>query len=176
MEKNEMQDSERIKEQVEELQENAKIRADLTEQHRQIVGERKQIAELELHKFRSLTAALGMTKKILQQTIDQLSQAEKPEQIQIQGHEAARIQVEGLEDQASKAAATNEGAFNAFSALEETFRQKVVEAVSRGRGLDVQKERAIDLASRGAEEATGGDSANPPMEPPQERETASQSP
>lgn len=171
-----MQDPDRIEEQIEELQEKAKLKADLTEQHRQIAEERKQLAELELTKFRALTGALQMAKTILQQTVDKLKQVEEPNMLHIQGHQAAVEQLDGLEDQASKAAATQEGAFNALNAMEETFRKKAVEAVSRDRGLEVQKERAVDLASRGAEEASAGDSAKEPMGTPQERDSASPSP
>ena len=169
-----MQDKDRIEEQLEELKKISTIKAEITTQHSQIAAERKQVAELEIVKFQALHNSLSISVRFLKEQIQSLSKVEEPNQLQIQGHEGALSQIEGMLQQAEKAVNTNQGAFAAFSAMEETLKQKAMEATSRARGLDVHEKRAVDLASRGDGEPPQDDSAKGPIGTPQQRENASQ--
>lgn len=170
-----MQDPERIEEQLEELRRSAGLKAEVSEQHRQIAADRKQQAELEIVKFQALQASLMVGRRALVEQIDMMKKAEEPSAVQIQGHEGALVQLDSIISQADKAVATNQGAFNALSAMEETLKQKAMEATARTRGLEVQQERSVDLASRANGEGAQADSAKEPMATPQQRENASPS-
>lgn len=176
MEKKKMQEPDRIEQQLEELKKNASFKAELTDQHRQIATERKQVADLEVNKFQAMLNALTIGSRALGEQLENMKKAEEPNPLQIQAHEAALGQLQSIMGQAEKAIANNQGAFTALSAMEETLKQKAMEATARARGLEVQESRSVDLASRKAEDASQGDSAKEPIVPPQQRDNASQGP
>jgi len=172
-----MQDANRIKEQVDEMTLKAEVRAVVAEDHRQIALQRRDAAERELAKFRALRESFTFGEQILLQRRQQLLDQQPPPTAPVlEGLAAAIEQLQGLQKQAQDMVLKHEGAFQAFQAFEETFRQQGIEATSRARGMDVQGDRAVGVAERreegqeasetGEETSEAGDAAPETAEEP----------
>ena len=149
-----MQDAKRIKEQVDETTMKAEVRAAVAEDHRKIAVERRDLAERELAKFRALHESFTVGEQLLLQRRKQLLEQEQPPGIPVlEGIVMAVEQLQGLQKQAQEMVLKHEGAFMAFQAFEETFKQQGIQATSRARGMEVQGERAVDVAERREEAA-----------------------
>jgi hypothetical protein len=147
-----MQDAKRLEEQVNEMTLKAEVRAAVAEDHRKMALQRRDTAERELAKFRSLHESFTVGEQLLLQRRQQLlNQDPQPGAPIFEGIVAATEQLQALQKQAQDMILKHEGAYQAFQVFEETFRQQGIEATSRGRGIEVQGQKAVDVAGRRVE-------------------------
>lgn len=146
----------------------AEARALISQSHVEITTAQKSTEERELSKFRFLNEIFLMGKQHLEQRKSQLETAEEalPEGL-LGGLGDALEEVGRLLRQSEKGIYRHEGAIQAFLTLEKAFQQEVIEATSRARGLVVQGERAVELASRTSEKPTHTEAPEPSPEAPQ---------
>lgn len=142
-----MQDATRMREQMDERIIRAETQAGVAEEHRKIAIDRRNLAEQELSKFKFLQEIFTLGEQVLNQRKGQFAQAEEPPpQPVLNGLEEALKNMTGLQTQAREAIIRHEGAFQAFSAFEETLKQEAIAATSRARGAPVSGEKAVAVA------------------------------
>ncbi|UCG16534.1 MAG: hypothetical protein JSV19_00555 [Phycisphaerales bacterium] len=169
-----MQDVKRIQDQVDEIALKAEVRASVAEDHRQIALQRRDTAERELAKFRALHESFTVGEQLLLQRRQQLlAQEQPPGPPVLEGIVGAIEQLQNLQKQAQEMILKHEGAFMAFQAFEETFREQQVQATSRARGMEVQGARAVGVAERREE---GEEASEATEEPPEATEEPSPEP
>ena len=142
-----MQDAKKIQKQVDEMVVRADVKAAVTQNHRQILTERKAETERELTKMKLILEMFGISQKLLDQRTEQFKQAEQqPPAVVFEGLAAAKIEFVRLEQQAREAVMRHDGAFAALNAMDETFRQEEMQATSRVRGLPQQGKKLVQMA------------------------------
>jgi len=147
---NQMQNADRLKDQVGEMSLRHEMRAHVCEEHLELTSERKNQAEREVQKLRLMIDVFSMGERLLHEKKAQLLQKEEgpPSKTALGGLEDAVANLVALGKQASRAVSHNEGAAAALSAMETTIQTKATAATARGRGLAVQGARAIGVAER----------------------------
>jgi len=157
-----MQDADRLREQVGEMATRAEARAAVAQDHRELVQERRAVAEREILKLRHMLDVFAMSERVLRQRKSEMQeQEEPPSELELGGLDDAITNVVNLGQQAQRAITHNEGASAALGALDQTFEQRAQEATARARGMAVQGSRAVGVAerremSRAAQEASQG--------------------
>jgi hypothetical protein len=148
MENNEMQDAERLQEQVDELVAKAEVRAEVAKAHHEAVVTQRYAAKRDLAKFKFLGEVFTFGQNLLAQRRGTFASAEQPvEEHIIEGLEAALEELGRISRQAQEAAQRCDGSQMALKSLEDAFKDEEVQATSRARGLAVQGQRAVDVAS-----------------------------
>jgi hypothetical protein len=148
MEKNEMQDAERLREQVGEMIAKAQAKADVASAHYELVAERKKAEERNLAKFKFLSEVFTFGENLMRQRRENLRQAEeKPGDAVFEGLDDTLLELERLMRQVQDASKVHEGSVKVLSGLEEAFREEKTQATSRARGLAVQGQRAVEVAA-----------------------------
>ena len=169
-----MQDAKKIREQVDEMTLRAEVKATVTQEHRQILVQRKTEIERELTKMKLLHEMFGISQRLLEQRAVQLQQAEQvPSAAVLEGLTAAKIELGRLEGQAKEAVMRHDGAFMALNAMDESLRQEEMQATSRARGLPVQGERLVQMAQSASGEI---ETPEAPQESPQPSSTSPKPP
>jgi len=144
-----MQDADRLREQVDEMTTRAETRAAVTQDHRELVQERRTVAEREILKLRHMLDVFAMGERVLRQRkSDMEKQEESPSDLELGGLDDALTNLVNLGQQAQRAITHNEGASAALGALDQTFEQRAQEATARARGMAVQGPRAVGVAER----------------------------
>jgi len=142
-----MQDAQRIHEQVDEMRLRAEVRGAVSEDHANIVAERRRAVERDLARWKALRDGFVLAEQVLGQRRAQAAQMQPPPSVVVlEGYQGALDEFGRLREQTRDMIAKNEGALAALGGLEEAFRHLHAEAVARVRGLDVQGERAEAVA------------------------------
>lgn len=150
----------------------AEVKASVTQNHRDLVAQRKVEAERELTKMKLLHEMFGISQKLLEQRVVQLQGAEQPPSaIVFEGLAAAKIEFGNLERQAIEAVMRHDGAFMALNAMDESLRQQEMQATARARGLPVQGEKLVQMA-----ESVSGEMEVPPEESQESPEEPQEAP
>jgi len=174
-----MQEATKIQEQMGEMVQHQESKAGAAAEQLKFVQANKQRAQEELAKFQVLREGLKAATAFLTQQQTAMRNAEDPNPVTLIGFEGALGHLTGLMEQAGAAAAKNEGSYVAFSTMETQLLQTIQAATARGRGLEVQGERAVELASRSGEiaevieEAADEESDPAPIATPKKTTTTS---
>lgn len=145
-----MVDEERMREQVEEMRANARIKAEVLNSSAEKTAKFRAAAEKDGAKFKFLVQAFSHSEKLLLQRRAELRDADSPENASMQvleGLDLAIEEVRGLLRQSRDGSFQQAACEKTLSTLEESFRQDAIQATSRDRGLAVQGERAAKVAA-----------------------------
>lgn len=143
-----MQDAERLQEQIDEMVAKAEARAEVAQAHYETVVKQRQAAARELAKFQALNEVFTLGQNLMKQRKKSLLESEPPpDQTALEGIDAAIDELGRISRQALDAIQRFDGSQTALKSLEEAFHEEEVEATSRARGLAVQGQKAVDVAS-----------------------------
>ena len=149
MEKNQMQDADRLREQVGEMTLRAEVRAQAANDHKEMVLERRKASQREIHKLRFMLEVFAIGERMIHEKKGQLlGGEEETDEIVLGALDDAAGNLGELAKQAQQHVSRNEGALSALQAVEESLAQKATEATARARGMAVQGERAVGVAER----------------------------
>ena len=144
-----MQDATRIKEQIDDMINKADIRAEISTELLAKVSQQKSQADASLTQFKLLEEVFTVGQNLLNQRKTAILNNEEPVgEFLIKGIEGAIADVERLLRQAQDQIFHWNGAQSSLHALEQLFTQEKIQATARARGLAVQGEKAVELASR----------------------------
>lgn len=141
---------ERMREQVEEMRENARVKANVMNSSAERVENFRKAADKEGAKFKFLVQALTQTEQSLLRKQAELRDEDSEINASPEVHEGLELAIEeirGLMRQSRDNMLRQEGSLKALSMLETSFRQDAIQATSRDRGLAVQGERAAKVAA-----------------------------
>lgn len=104
--------------------------------HRKMTEDRKGAAERDYTKFRALNEVLVLCEQSLLQHRSQIAAGDPPPSVFIvEGLDAAIEELRRLQKQTQDLSLKNEGALNALTSLEETFKQAAAQTVAQLREL-----------------------------------------
>lgn len=159
-----MQDAERLQEQIDEMVAKAESRAEVAAEHLELVVKQKRDVARELAKFKFLQEVFTLGENLMKQRqASFLAADELPDPHVIEGLEGAVAELQRISRQASDAFHRNDGSHAALTSLEAAFRDEQTQGTARARGLAVQGQKAVDVASRGPEVAPDADQPQAPV-------------